>query len=385
MCLLCILVLLCASGLAAAEEADFALRFRVYPEHFPDALQPLADGLSALCGVSTVRGHYAAQEDAFVLSADVDVNGCVIPMDVQGVPSHWRVTSPALGNTALLVNNLALLEFGLKAEDYLGIPLQKAFLLVPYAHTSAWGILADAAAPLLPAGDGESVLSAGACLDLLNGLIALAENDRTVRCYLEALGVQTADLSLLAEDFSRGVTVVRQGDSLRWLAGDVLLMAYACADNGLSLEVSLTGLTIALEWEITSEAFRFTLEAHGALLEDTLSFHAEGIAAPDCLEITVRNAEQAPLVTLHADLAASESRPFPAFTDASLDGVNVLSVNGESLAALMEAIAPTLLPRCIALVAACPAPAVRALMDALDDSGVMPMLTDALRYGYPEY
>ena len=63
----------------------------------------------------------------------------------------------------------------------------------------------------------------------------------------------------------------------------------------------------------------------------------------------------------------------------------MLSVNGESLAALMEAIAPTLLPRCIALVAACPAPAVQALMDALDDSGVMPMLTDALRYGYPEY
>lgn len=385
MCLLCILVLLCASGLAAAEDADFTLRFSVYPEHFPDALQPLADGLSALCGVSTVRGHFAAQEDAFVLSADVDVNGCVIPLDVQGVPSHWRVTSPALGNTALLVNNLVLLEFGLKAEDYLNLPLQKAFLLIPYAHTSAWAVLADAVSPLLPDVDGESVLSAGACLELLDGLIALTENDRTVRCYLEALGVQTADLSLLAEDFARGVTVIRQGDSLCWMTGDVPLMAYACRDDGLSLNASLTGLTIALEWESNYEEFRFSLEAHGALLEDTLSFHAEGIAAPDCLEITVCNAEQTPLVTLHADLATAESRPFPVFTAAALDGVNVLSVNGESLAALMEAVAPTLLPRCIDLVAACPAPAVQALMDALDDIGVMPMLTDALRYGYHEY
>lgn len=381
LCLLCALALCAATGWAAAEDADFTLHFTLYPEHFPDAMQPLAGGLAELCEVSVLRGHYAAQGDAFVLSADAEVNGCVLPLDVRGAPSHWRIASPALGDTALLLNNLALLEFGLKAENHLGIPLQKACLLVPYAHTSAWAVLAEELSPLLPAGDGESVLDGEACLDLLDALIALAETDRTVRCYLDALGIRTDALAELADDFDQGVTVIREGASLRWVAGDVPLMAFEHGETGMTLDASLTGLTIGLEFDTHAEDFRFSLEARGALLNEDILICADGMSAPDCLAVTVYNADKAPLVTMQADLASSEGLPFPVFTAASLDGVNVLSVSGETLAGLMAEIAPTLLPRCIALIAAIPAQAVQSLMDALDNSGILPLLADALLYG----
>ena len=48
-----------------------------------------------------------------------------------------------------MVNQLAWLEFAIKAYNHLDLPLQRVFLwLSPYAHTSAWAGLRQAIADL---------------------------------------------------------------------------------------------------------------------------------------------------------------------------------------------------------------------------------------------
>lgn len=67
-----------------------------------------------------------------------------------------------------MVNQLAWLEFAIKAYNHLDLPLQRVFLwLSPYAHTSAWAGIRQAIADLTVTGKRWSAGKHGA--DSLRG------------------------------------------------------------------------------------------------------------------------------------------------------------------------------------------------------------------------
>ncbi len=381
LCLLTALSLACATLPALAETSSFTAQLEIMPSAWPQDFQSLATGLQSLLRATVFRGRLSVQGEAFRLDAAADVNGCTVPVCIRGIPSHWVITTPLMAEVPLMLNNLALLEFGLKAEDYLDIPLQKAGLLMPYAHTSAWDAMTDAALPFVPLQDGEYAMTAQEVTFALNSLVDLAESDRTVRCYMDALGMSIYLLpEATSNAFADGLTICRTGDTLRWLADDTELAAYRCTDGMLSFTATIEGLSLDLHLYHDGSKFELLADASGDMLLEPLFLHLKG-SLSDTLSADLLSRDGICLARLNADYTLANDAELLDYTPDALTGVNVLSLNAATLGDLMQQIGPSLLLGGLQLIAACPADAVQAMMDALEASGLIEVLASALLYG----
>lgn len=420
---LALCTLLACTG-ALADGVRFTVSADLDPVQYPEEQRSLWDGIAALLDAASFEGTLATNDGSFDLALTMQTetkDGMLeTPLHVFGVDSHWGVQSPLLGDMTLMVNNLALLEFGVKANNHLGIPLQQLCLLVPYAHTSAWDALRPVFTPLLPESEGEFVLSPDELRTFAIGFAEAAEYDRTVRCWIEAAGMSSGTdaliFSLLPElpDYlaaiaPEGLTVIRTADTLTWKSGESTLLSLENIDRTTILSLALPEVC-EINMNLRDDVSVLT----GSLHVESPVLHAEcSLSLPRSLPMVIpffMNIEaEGPMVgepfhivmdsEIHGDLIVirqllpdhsrtmctifiglTEYMPdvLPVYTPANIAGVNILSATSDSLRELMGKIGEPLIDGMFDLIVALPARTVQTFMDVLEDSNILQLLTDAL-------
>lgn len=415
------LCLLLAVSPALGEGLRFSLRAEVNPAAFPAEQQQLLSGLAQLLQAASVEGTLVLHDGSFDLDAALLLgsgsHASKTTLRVYGLDSHWGVRSSLLGDTELMVRCASLLPFGQKARSYLGLPLDMAALLLPYTHADALASAMEVMAPLFPREDGRTTLSRAELDAIVTELARLCDEDPALYRYLQATGLYSTALHYCQVYFSipelllPSLTITRSGGTLIWRSGFFTFLKAENAQDAFSLRFTLPTLadaavelshqgrqltgslsidmdslqaeaafTLPVGFTQETAPIRLTLDAASAILPgDGLHLRIEGESCASAVTLRQLDPEtSAVLLTLQADVAPFEPTTLPCFTPGDLTGVDVLSVNGDSLQALMRAVKWPLMTGVFDMVVAAPAPAVQALMDYAEDSGLIDMLTDAM-------
>lgn len=418
------LCLLLALSSAQAAGMRFDLQADVNAPAFPEELQPLADALSQLLEVSAFQGSLVTDDGAFrldvVLQLTDGATGANTTLQVYGISSHWGVRSSLLGDAELMINCASLLPFGVKARDYLGLPLDMAALLVPYTHVDAFARAMEVLAPLFPAEDGKTRLTRAEVDAIVSGLDRLCDEDPALNRYLEVTGLyHTAKYYCrryfdLPEWLFSSLTVRREGRELTWTSGVFTILKLREKNGELSVSFSLPTLArmdasltckgdqttgrIVIDMDSLQADIAFSLPSRltGCASEISLSVDASSpILQEEGVHLRVRGTTQgndvtlqllqpdtnAPLLTVTGTLVPFAADPLPTWTPEDFTGVNLLSVNSDSLQALLSDVKWPLLTGIFDLVAAAPARAVQQLMDYAEDAGLIDLLVSAMDGG----
>ncbi|MCH5286866.1 MAG: hypothetical protein J1E43_05565 [Christensenellaceae bacterium] len=430
--LLCLLLLPMSSLAEAAEGVRFRLTFDMDESAYPADVADIMPGIADLLEILTVEGLFAEQDGFFDLQADVTLNELErtrTDLHVFGVDKFWNIRSSLLGGEAVSISMPAMLEFAIKGYSHLGIPLQRAAILIsPFVHSSGLQALTLIAEPVLFAGQGSRKISRDTLIKTARAMAEAASSDRAFRYWTEAVFMETgcdddvtgaiAQLPEWIESFvpRDGVSVKVTDDSEVWTAGSLTLARRETDQSGAQvLSVTLPplpgGLTITFDAATQPDGDllhgSFDLLAEDGDGELFLRLHADG-SLPVALPVTrsfslVWDAEgravggdgvhlyfegeptdsglmirqmtpnrDAVMLTMTADLS-TELTVFDHVVDAG--GVELLSLNGDTLTALMERIFSPLVRGLLPLIAQAPASSCQTLMDMLENSGVFGLLT----------
>lgn len=416
-----LLALLCLASSAVAEGATFRLQMQLDPTQVSPEKRTQAQGIQALLHQMEMSGTLAFSENSFDLTiqaAMTDVPETATTLRIYGLDSHWGIESDWLGDTTLMVNQLAWLEFAVKAYHHLDWPLQRAFLCVsPYAHTSAWTGIA-AALEQLAASEQDGVITAESLQTCAAEIARLSEEDRALYYYVEAIGLESGTNeeirsllqslpAMVAQHFPDGLTVTHTEHGDIWRSGETVVYEWQTTESGKTLTVALPEvlhlsvavntdavaavgsatmdmpyLTANVQFSLpTSWPVRFPffvqLDAQGVLVGDGIQLLLRGEAQGEQLTMALLSGEKQ-FLTLTADITPEATLSTPSYTPEEIVGVNILSVDGPELSALMGDIAQPLLTGLFPWLVHAPAQTVQVLMDALEDTGVLALLTDAL-------
>lgn len=384
----------------------------------------LSEALNMLLTVSTLEGEFHKTGDGFLLDASLLMgdgrNASHTDVSVFGADSHWGIRSSLLGATELMVNNSALLAFGCKARDWYGIPLDKAALLLPYTHENALSGPRELLAPLFPEETGSRTLSRAEIDELGTELIRLCDEDAAFNRWLEVTGLYKTAVRYIRRVISLppmilpSVTVTRTEGELRWTVLLVELLSIRETESGVNLKLSIPtiiqatasmtkangrfdgSLSINMDDEVVitgscalpadpdcSMTISAVLDAKAPFLpEDGMHLLIEGEMKDGSVVLRqVSPKDHSVLMTVRARVEPAEYRELPDCRPEALAGVNILSINSESLRRLMADVQDPLLSGILDLVVAAPAPAVQSLMDAAEDSGLLDLLTDSISGG----
>lgn len=419
------LCLLLTAAPSLAEGVSFTLHASVDPAQYSSALQPLVSGLDGLLDVSALEGTLAISGGSFALDASLLMGDGAqqsrTDFEVYGLDSHWGVRSSLLGDEELMVNLSSLLPFGQKASDWLGLPLDKAALLVPFTHVSALQNAWEVAAPLFPAEVSKRGFTRAELDEMARTLLTLCDEDPALNRWLETTGLYRTvtrylsrflDLPVLVVP---GMTVNRTETALTWDVYFVNVLSITQADERLDLSVSiptLVSVTGALSCDNGMLTGSFHAQIDDSIQADAafllpasfpmprsdlyLTVSAKAPQLPgDGYRLSLTGEADGSTLTIHQDdpdhggemltvtasLADFTPDTLPAYTPADLTGMNILSVNGDSLQELMHAIRRPLLTGALDLIVAAPPEAVQAIMDYAEDSGLLDLLADALSGG----
>ena len=131
--LLLIPSLVSAEGVQPADNYsfDFDLTFSLNAQAFPKLLRSRTAGYAALINQLGLRGNAAwtISTESCELDAELyftDKPDLTFPFRVYGAQPRIFITSPLLQDEVILLNMIALLEFGVKAKKTLGIPWEAA-------------------------------------------------------------------------------------------------------------------------------------------------------------------------------------------------------------------------------------------------------------------
>lgn len=430
--LLCLLLLPVASLAEAVEGVRFRLTFDMDETAYPSDVADIMPGIADLLDILAVEGVYAEEEGFFDLRAGVTLNDVArarADVHLFGVDAFWNIQSPLLGSETLTVGMLAMLEFAIKGYSHLEIPLQRAaILLSPYVHTSGLATLTAIAEPVLFAKQGSRKITRDALVKMARSIASTAAEDRAFRYWTEAMFMEsgydddafglTAQLADWIESFvpQAGISVTADDQSEVWTAGSLTLARREMDQSGAqNLTVTLPplpdGLTITFDSAMQPDGdlchgsfnllavdgdgeivarlhadgslpvalpvtrpFSITWEAEGAAIGGEgvhLYFEGEPTDGGVILRQMVPGTDRVMLaVTAELDTVPTE---FEHVADAG--GVELLSVNGDSLTALMERIFSPLVRGLLPLIAQAPASSCQTLMDLLESSGVFGLLT----------
>ena len=418
------LCLLTALSPALSEGFRFTLRAEADPAQVPGELQALTEGMAALLEAASVDGTLALSGTSFELDATMHMgsgwSACDTTLRLFGTDSHWGLRSSLLGETELMINCAALLPFGQKARDHMGLPLDMAALAVPYTHVDSLSSVMAALAPLFPAENGTTNLTRAELDGIVNELLRLSEEDAAFSRWLDATGLRRTfrrycrGFASVSQNILPGLKVTRKDGSLTWSAGLLPVMSLEETRTGLTGSFSIPllldmNLNVQTEGPVVTGSAKLTMDGSSASLAFTLpaafpcELDALSLAASweitgdtprrfrllldgEChgKDVTLRLLNEAtalPMLTLSATLEPFAPETLPAYTPEQLTGMNALSVTGDSLRELLLEVWQPLLTGCFDLIAAAPPQAVQTLMDVLEDSGVIDLLTDSLSGG----
>lgn len=148
-CLLCAALLLFSVSAAYAAKApavysyDFDLTFALNAEAFPPLLRERASGYAELLGSIGLKGNLTWSPDTRSMDLDAVLYytakpSLSYPFRMYGTRSRMFVTSPLLDNQDLFFDLTGLMEFSVKAQNTLNIPLPYLAFLYPYATEFAF-------------------------------------------------------------------------------------------------------------------------------------------------------------------------------------------------------------------------------------------------------
>ena len=415
------LALLLALTPALADGMRFTLQATVHPDACTEDLPPLTSALALLLEAATLSGSFITDDGTFRLDAAIQLTDGAATgkadLHLFGIDSHWSIRSSLLGETELMVNCASLLPFGMKARDFLGLPLDAAALLVPYTHVDALSAAMDLLAPLFPAQDGKTSLTRAEIDAIVSGLERLCDEDPALNRYLEVTGLyRTAKYYCscyfgLPQWIFSSLTVKRDGKDLTWSAGVVTVLKIREKDGRMtasftlptlaSIDASLAEKNGQLTGSITADMdsiqadidftlptrltsgisdIRLTVDASSYLLpEDGFHLRVTGHTQGNDLTLHLLHPEwNATILTVTGKLIPFASDPLPPCTPEDFTGFNILSVNSDSLQHLIRDVKWPLMTGLFELVAAAPARAVQQLMDYAEAAGLIDLLTSAL-------
>lgn len=428
-----VLLALCLSLTASASLAEgvrFTLAAGVNPSGFPGDRQRLMESISALLDSLTLQGTYTMQDGAFDLSLAAQLttgdDAAAADLRVYGLDSHWGIQSSLLGDADVMINHLALMEFAVKAYNLYGLPLPQLSLLSPYAHRSAFTALGTEAAPLLLPREEACTVSAAELRALAERFVTLSEEDRALRYWCEVmritLGADVFDsfVASLPETVAKlcpdGLTIARKDSTTTWSNGETALLTLQDDGSSMSASLDLPGVITAgaaflygptfvtgslhtdcalLKADVAFSLpvslpvilpFSLSAEASGLLLKEPLHLVFEGEGHGN--SVTLRRLtpdHTAELMTITADLTPFDPLEMPAYGPEDVTGVNLLSVNGDSLADWLDQARTPLLDGLYRLVVCLPPTVCQTLMDTLEDSGLLDTIADAMLGTIAEY
>ena len=368
------------------------------------ALQAVIDLLNAM----EFRGTWAERDGAFDLTAEAGFTGsdAKAAFTLGGVASHWRLTSPLLGDVALMFNNPAMIEFGNKMNHHLGLPLQKAALLYPYAWEDALSAPLEAFNATFYAEEGDRLIPAETCAAFAESVAEMAATDRAFSNLIKALGEDEGEpgsevlslISTVTEWISmpgvegvriraaggretwyvvaRGSEVyfmTREGDNIDFMLPNVLFGGYELVgsfkprDPGWALNLRIGSRQepqLALEAVLSGAGTEgeLSLDVSGSMVGAPLSFLIARTG--ETLRFTSSNEIYAVLTLRTADWAPER---WPDWTPETVTGRNFYSLDDSSLAQLARDVAVPMVRGLVPLVAAAPTSSVTALMDWLEE------------------
>ena len=433
--LLC-LALLPVSALAeapvSADGVRFRLAFGMNPEHYPEDVRNVMTGLADLLDILTVEGELLNPEGDFDLRATLAIGESdrgKLDMHVFATDCFWNVSTPLLGDTLVNIDLPEVLEFALKTNSHLQIPLHRAAIfLSPEVHTSALSPVISAAAPVLFAEEGSRVIPYDALHGLALRLSDMHDKERELRSWILALASETgydtsvfyamAALPQWVETHvpADGVKVAATEDSEVWTAGTLTILQRETDRTGAQrLSLTLPGLDDAydvaldlalqpdgglihfgLDLLITEyESVALQLRADGSLPVSlpvtkafSLTWEAEGPAAggdgvhlyyegePTADGVILRQMtpdRSAVMLTVRADVQVIRGEYVPGDPTGA---VGVLSLNSNTLNELMSDVAGPLVRGILPLVAQAPVSFCQTMMDLLEHTGIFGMLTE---------
>lgn len=426
---------------ALAEVVDgvrFRLTFDMDGTAYPASVQEIMPAIADLANILTLEGVFAKNGSFFDLQTDIVLNGLErtrTDLHLFGSKSIWNLRSSLLGNETLTLVMVSLLEFAIKGYSHLGIPFQRAAILSSsYVHTSGLQKLVNAAKPLLFSSNKSRTITRNTMLKAAEAVAAAAEDDRAFRYWTDALFMEagydgyTHDLPAQFPEWIRsfvpsdGVKVKITDQSQVWTAGKWTLAQWETDVSGaetfsLTLPPLPDGLTVTFEsatqpdGNIThgscdllavdgdgavvlrlhvdgslpnalpvTRSFSLTWEAEGPAVGGDgvhLSFEGE----PTDGGVIIRQVDPvngAVMLIVNAELSQATAN---VESVRRVGGVEVLSINGDSLSALMERIFSPLARGLLPVIAQVPASSCQTLMDLLESSGVFGLLTDGLSDG----
>ncbi len=425
---ICLAPLFCLADTACSWEASLHISLTSGRRDLSAVIE-LLNALSA-------SGTWVEQDGAFDLNASVGFRDSEAraAFTLGGVASHWQLTSPLLGDQALMFNNPAMIEYGNKIRNHLGIPLQWAALLYPYAWENALEAPAAAIRETFGTETGDRIVPAEDLTALAETLADLAENDRAFSHLLSALsfgdeGWSAADtfseyiwevpglietfapdgvlvrvtgsgekLSLLGGRITQPI-LVREGGHLTFTVPDVFMgLGLVRFDGKLNedgtghalLTIGDDGAVLRAEAALTADRFAFSLSG-SALSELRLPVFSSGgygktlferkplgdgvfaveIRAQDGCYTLSDTASGCEIASLFLTLQPMEPARRPDWTAEKVKGINFYSLDDSTLADLVRNAAEPMIKGLIPLVAAAPTSSVTALMDWLEDSGLL--------------
>lgn len=425
-------LLLCLCLLPVSALADGALRFtlraQLDPAALPASMQESARGIADLMAITAAEGTFACAPDGrFDLSAALtlsDKAATRTAVRIYGTPGAWYVKSSLLGSETVEIDLGGLLQFAMKGYHHLSLPLQRAALLVsPHVHVSAFAGLYEPFAGALLTGESLRVGQAE-LIALAQTLSAVAAEDQRLSYWIDAVALEAgydealrsclADLPAWVASFTDedGLTITRDASGEVWQAGGRTLYARQ-AGGAWQLELPATpgGLTLSgsghadeihlcltdaggdalLKADVTAahlpssvpvtQPFSLHVAADGLLLPGAVDLHASGVPTGDGLALSVSTGGADAFLTLQLGLTPIDL-PAPAFTADDLSGYPVLTSNDVTLAAFLQRIAQPLITGLWPLLVEIPASSFQTLMNALEDSGILGVLTESMSGGY---
>lgn len=430
-------LVLCLSLLPFAAPAEdvkqgyaFDLSFEMDASAYPEEDQAMVEGFADLLNMLTLSGTAVREGDSFDLIFDMLLNGnesTRTAFKLYGTDANWQLESSLLGEEKLMLNQKALLEFAMKAYYHLEMPLQYIALLIsPYAHLDGvWSIRHECLGTLFHH-DGARLITRDRVDQLVSFIAENAEFDRGFYNWVSALTMDLGYSDVIFESLytlpdwvdtfmsDEGITVTISLDKTReyWVTGDTTLYQRLGDDWQLTLPPSLEGDTVTasctredgvmtLTADITSadgeskldfdlvvnglpEAFPFTGEASATLSLTGLMFPAPielaATLVSDGVTVTLTQldaATQLPMLTVTGVIAPAEL-PVPAYIGDELDGLNVFSVNDESLSEFVRNVMEPFMTGFLPILVELPASSYNSIFELLNQYGVLDLLTAGL-------
>jgi|GEM_PF-144074 len=419
--------------LPGTQSFEYHLALHMDPEAFPSPKEPeTLQGVADLVNILSVSGVTSIYDISFDTRVTLMLNQAEdtkTSFHIFGPDSHWMLESSLLGEERVYFNLLALLEFAMKGYFHLGLPLQLPALLVsPYVHTTAFSATRNLM--MNAVGDAEQVtLTQEQLLALAESIKTSAETDRALSYWIKAV-LLDAGYDETVEEWLRtlpewvrtwgaeGLTITRSPQQETWSSGDVVLFERSSTGEATSWKLHLPAMNDGNQVDISCtrttngivQQLQLTLRV-ASQEEELLNCTLSGTDLPLSLAIPQEgrldislmgpmagkyagqhqllfqgDGEKAsiqwmnvqtnkPMIWADGTISAIAPSFSPFYPPGEVTGVNLLSVNDESLKDFVAAVTPSFTQGMLPILMQVPASAYQAIYQLLDNYGILSLLT----------